>query len=108
MPTVSRNSLLSPRVRMFLIIGVTLLTSSTLAYILLFDPNSSMRFLKARPLALLLVATVTAVLSGWVQARNPRFRAGLLFKSLGRGFVLFGAGAALLTNLPSAVLASAL
>jgi hypothetical protein len=97
MPKLTDNSYPpSPRARMYLVIGMTVLASIMVLYIVLSGPNSAMSFLKSHPLPLLLLATLFAVLSGWLQARDPRLRPGLFFKSLGKSLMIFAASAVLL------------
>ena len=88
---------------MFLVVGMAILASTAMVYIVLSRPGSTLDFLKSHSLPVLVLASLTAILSGWLQARDPRFRSGLFLRSAGKGFILFGAGAAIFLNLPSAV-----
>ena len=108
MPKLANNSYLpSPRVRMFLVVGLAILASTAMVYIFLARPGSTLDFLNSHALPILVLASITGILSGWLQARDPRFRSGLFLRSAGKGLILFGAGAAFF-QLPSAVTLSCL
>jgi len=103
MPKLVNNSrLVSPRARFYLVIGTTALALLVLVYAVVFERDSATPFLQSHALPILVLATLTAILTGWLQARDPRMRAGLFFKSLGKGLMLFAAGAVLLFH-PSVV-----
>jgi hypothetical protein len=104
MPKLVNNSrLVSPRARMYLVIGLTALALLVLVYAVVFEHGSAIAFLESYPAWLMLVlATLVAIFSGWRRAKDPIFKAGLLAKSVGQGLILAGA-VALLTNLSSAL-----
>jgi len=77
-------------------------------YILLFERNSTIAFLEAHLLPILVVATLPAILSGWAQARAKLPKAGIFLKSVGRGLIIFVAGAAFFLKLPEDVLVTCL
>src|SRR5262245_24397701 len=106
MPILSSNRYLSPRVRMYLVIGVTL-ASVFVLYSVLSGNSSAGAFLKSHPLPFLVLWIFTAMLAGWLRARDPRLRAGLFFKSFGTGLMIFAASAIVLFDLPSSVSLSA-
>jgi cytochrome c biogenesis protein CcdA len=97
---VNNNRLVSPRARFYLVIGTTALALLLLVYAVVFEHSSAITFLESNPGLMLVLATLVVILSGWRQAKDPRFRAGLLAKSVGKGLLLAGA-VALLTKLPS-------
>src|SRR2546429_1455606 len=96
----------SPRARFYFVIGMAMLTVLAISYVLLFRPNSAVAFLQSHVLPILALATLGAILSGWVQARDQRFRAGLFARSLGRGLIILGAGAAFLPSRPPVLVLS--
>jgi len=98
---INNNRLVSPRARFYLVIGTTALALLVLVYAAVFEHGSARTFLESIPAWLVLVlATLVVIFSGWRQAKDQRFRAGLLAKSIGRGLLLAGA-VALLTKLSS-------
>ena len=107
MPKLANDGYLpSPRVRMFLIIGMATLASAAILYVFLSKSDLTQDFLKSHPFPIFVLATLSAIFSAWLQARYSRIRAGLFLRSAGRGLILFCAGAAFFLNLPSAVPAS--
>jgi hypothetical protein len=104
MPKPADNSrLVSPRARFYLVIGLTALALLALVYVALFKHGFLESFLESYPVWLILVfATLVTIFSGWMRAKDPIFRAGLLAKFIGQGLILAGA-VALLTNLSSAL-----
>jgi hypothetical protein len=104
MPKLVNNSrLVSARARFYLVIGSTALALLVLVYAVVFEHGSAKIFLESIPAWLvLLFATLVSIFSGWRQAKDPIFKAGLLAKSIGKGLILAGAAVALLTNLSSA------
>jgi O-antigen/teichoic acid export membrane protein len=100
MPKLVNNSrLVSPRARFYLVIGTTALALVIVVYTVLYNHSSS-SLLESNPWLMLVLATLVVIFSGWRQAKDQRFRAGLLAKSIGKGLLLAGA-VALLTKLPS-------
>jgi hypothetical protein len=98
---VNNNRLVSPRARFYLVIGTTALALLVLVYAVVFEHGSAKTFLESIPAWLVLVlATLAVIFSGWRQAKDPLFKAGLLAKSIGKGLLLAGA-VSLLTKLPS-------
>src|ERR1700751_4214063 len=96
MPKRAKNSYLSsPLARMYLVVGTAMLVSIVLLYLALSGPNSALTFLKSRPMPILVLWTLTAILIAWLRARDPRLRAGL-FKSFGTGLIIFAVSAVLL------------
>jgi hypothetical protein len=104
MPKLINNScVVSPRARFYLVIGTTALALLVLVYAVVFEHGSAKTFLESIPAWLvLLLAALVAIFSGWRQAKDPLFKAGLWAKSIGKGLILAGA-IALLTNLSSAL-----
>jgi hypothetical protein len=104
MPKLANNNrLISPRARFYLVIGTTALALLVLVYAVVFEHGSAKTFLESIPAGLVLVlATLAVIFSGWRQAKDPLFKAGLLAKSIGKGLILAGA-VALLANLSSAL-----
>jgi cytochrome c biogenesis protein CcdA len=101
MPKLANNSrLVSPRARFYLVIGAMALALFVLVYAVVFEHGSAKTFLESYPRLMLVLATLVVIFSGWAQAKDQRFRAGLLAKSIGKGLLLAGA-VALLTKLPS-------
>jgi hypothetical protein len=99
----NNKRLVSPRARFYLVIGMTALALLALVYAVVFEHGSAITFLESYPAWLILVfATLVTIFSGWVRARDPIFKAGLLAKFIGQGLILAGA-VALLTNLSSAL-----
>src|SRR5579863_10614124 len=94
----------SSRARMYLIIGMAMLASGALVYVVLSDPNSALAFFKSHAFLLPLVAILSAILSGWLQARAKMSKVGILLKFLGRGLIIFGVAAVFFLKLPDAVL----
>ena len=97
---INNNRLVSPRARFYLVIGTTALALLVLVYAVVFEHGSAKTFLESSPWLMLVLATLVVIFSGWRQAKDQRFRAGLLAKSIGKGLLLAGA-VALLTKLPS-------
>ena len=103
MPKRAKNSYLSsPLARMYLVVGTAMLVSIVLLYLALSGPNSALTFLKSRPMPILVLWTLTAILIAWLRARDPRLRAGL-FKSFGTGLIIFAVSAVLLFDDPRGV-----
>ena len=104
MPKRAKNSYLSsPLARMHLVIGIAMLVSIVLLYLALSGPNSALTSLKSRPMPILVLWTLTAILVAWLRARDPRLRAGLFFKSFGTGLIIFAVSAVLLFDDPRGV-----
>jgi FtsH-binding integral membrane protein len=101
MPKRAKNSYLSsPLARMYLVVGIAMLVSIVLLYLALSGPNSALTSLKSRPMPILVLWTLTAILVAWLRARDPRLRAGLFFKSFGSGLIIFAVSAVLLFDDP--------
>jgi hypothetical protein len=69
-----------------LVIGMTALALPVLEYAVLFEHGSAaITFLESYSAWLILaVAALVAIFSGWGQAKDPIFKAGLLAKSIGK------------------------
>ena len=103
MPKLVHNSrLVSPRARFYLVIGTATLALLILVYAVVFEHGSTITFLESYPRLALVLAILVVIFSGWRQARDLIFKAGLLAKSIGKGLILAGA-VALLTNLSTAL-----
>jgi O-antigen/teichoic acid export membrane protein len=81
------------------VIGASALALLIVVYTVLFNHPSSI-LLESSPWLMLVLATLVVIFSGWRQAKDQRFRAGLLAKSIGKGLLLAGA-VALLTKVSS-------
>jgi len=104
MPRRANNSYLpAPRTRMYLVIGTALLSSIGMMYVVLRGPTRALDFLKSRSLLLVALLTLSTVLTGWLQARDPKLRPGFFFKYCGRALIIFAVGSVLLFNTRSAV-----
>ena|SRR6266404_6514397 len=106
MSNVTRH--LSAPARFYLVIGITTFAVVIMLYLLLFERNSTIAFLEAHLLPILVVATLSAILSGWAQGRAKLPKAGIFLKSVGRGLIIFVAGAAFFLKLPETVLVTCL
>ncbi len=107
MPKLANSYIHAPRVRMYLVVGAAMLAGIVVLYIVLSGPNPAMTFLKSRPLPLVVLLTLTVIFTGWLQARDPKLRAGLFSKSFGNGLLILALSSALLFDLPPAVSVSA-
>src|ERR1041384_3794799 len=104
MPKLANSGhILSPRIRMYLVIGAVLLTSLGMVYLMLLGPTSVSRILESHSLLLLVIWTLTMALTGWLRARDPRLRAGLSCTYLGKALIVFAVAEVLLFNVSSTV-----